>query len=188
VKPWLQGQRPLLGAVPEWQALLSFHRRQLPTMTPVALGRMAERSFLITEGLENCRKLSAAFPSAIDDAWERKRMIAQTASIARSMHASRLHHQDFYLGHLMESERNPSSLYVIDLGRVRSHAPWFAKRWITKDLAQLNYSAKDARLTERLRFLHEYLGRKLRPADRTLVRGILAKTDRIARHSAKHGL
>jgi heptose I phosphotransferase len=188
VKPWLQGQRPLLGARPEWEALLAFHRHGLPTMTPVALGKAADRSFLVTEGLEDCRKLSAAFPSASDDILERRRMIARTARIARSMHDSRLHHQDFYLGHLLEAEHDPETMYVIDLGRVRPHSPWFAQRWIVKDLAQLNYSAHDARLTERLRFLHGYLGRKLQPGDRNLVRGIIAKTNRIARHSAKHGL
>jgi hypothetical protein len=79
-------------------------------------------------------------------------------------------------------------MYVIDLGRVRAHGPWFARRWIVKDLAQLSFSAKDARLTERLRFLREYLGRKLEPGDRRLIRGILKKSERIARHTAKHGL
>lgn len=192
VKPWLQGQRPLLGAQPEWEALLAFHACGLPTMLPVACGKLADRSFLITEGLEDCQKLSTAFPAAADSPEDRRQMIAQVATVARGMHASRLHHQDFYLGHLMQpeqpSERQPEPLYVIDLGRVRRHRSLFARRWIVKDLAQLNYSAKTARRTERLRFLKEYLGRPLVRSDLPLVRGILSKSARIAKHTAKNGL
>lgn len=172
----------------EWDALLAFHRHDLPTMTPVAWGRVGSKSFLMTEGLQACRKLSTAFPGAAGNVPERRRMIEQTAKIARSMHGSRLHHQDFYLGHLLESEHQPDEMYVIDLGRVQSHFQVFERRWIVKDLAQLNYSAKDARPSERLRFLETYLGRKVKPRDRRLIRDILAKSGRIARHSAKHGL
>lgn len=184
---WLSGWSNS-GAQQEWHALQAFHRHGLPTMTPVARGQFGDRSFLITEGLQSCRKLSNAFPNAAGDSSERRRMIVRTATIARSMHDSRLHHQDFYLGHLLESESQPETMYVIDLGRVESHWKLLARRWIVKDLAQLNYSAKDARPTERLRFLETYLGRKVEPGDRRLVRAILAKSSRIARHSAKHGL
>lgn len=185
VKPWLQGQRPLLGAQPEWEALLAFHERGLPTMTPVALGRMGARSFLITEGLEGCEKLSHAFEESRLSEAGRRGVIGQAAELARRMHGAGFHHQDFYLGHLL---RRGSALYVIDLGRARPHGPWFARRWIVKDLGQLNYSAKKVRMTERLRFLLAYLGRGLKDEDRGLIRSVLRKTARIARHSGKNGL
>lgn len=192
VKPWLQGQKPLLGAQHEWEALIAFHQHGLPTMTAVACGRMGDRSFLITAALENCDKLSAVFPLTVCDESVRRRLIRQTADIARDMHAARLHHQDFYLGHLLQ-ERRPSPhdetrMYLIDLGRVRPLGPFFARRWIVKDLAQLNFSAKSARRTDRLRFLQRYLNRRLTKADRGLIRSILGKTAKIARHSAKNGL
>lgn len=192
VKPWLQGQKPLLGAQPEWDALLAFHAQGLPTMTPVACGRMSGRSFLITEGLEGCDKLSALLHDANHSEQERRRIIGHVADIARQMHTGGLHHQDFYLGHFLQ-ERAPKpeqspKLYVIDLGRVRPHGPFFARRWIVKDLAELNYSASSARTTERLRFLRRYLNRPLEFADRSLIRRILQKTTRIARHSLKNRL
>ncbi len=188
VKPWLHGQRPLLGAQPEWDALLAFHREGLPTMTPVAVGFLGERSFLITEALEGCEKLSALMPDARVPEAERRRLIGQVADIAREMHAVGLHHQDFYLGHLLKEQEHPSRMYVIDLGRVQPHGPWFARRWIVKDLSQLNYSAKTARKAERLRFLIRYLGRAPSRHDRALIRSILQKTARIARHSGKNQL
>lgn len=187
VKPWLQGQPPLLGAEPEWEALLAFHDCGLPTMTPVAFGRLGERSFLITEGLEGCEKLSALLAGSRLSEEERRRVIGDVAAIARSMHGSRLHHQDFYLGHFLR-EKTGGRTYVIDLGRARRHAWWFARRWIVKDLAELNYSAKGVRGTERLRFLRAYLGRSLEARDRRLVRSVLRKTARIARHSGRNGL
>lgn len=192
VKPWLQGQKPLLGAQHEWQALLAFHQHELPTMTPVACGQMGEKSFLITAALENCDKLSAIFPQANGEEPVRQRLVAQTAQVARDMHAARLHHQDFYLGHLLQERQatphDEQQLYVIDLGRVRPHGPLFARRWIVKDLAQLNFSARSARRTERLRFLKQYLNRSLTKADRGLIHSILTKTSKIARHSAKNAL
>lgn len=192
IKPWLQGQKPLLGAQHEWNALLAFHQHGLPTMTPVACGQMGEKSFLVTAALENCDKLSAIFRLTDGDQSVRQRLIRQTADIAREMHAARLHHQDFYLGHLLQerpaSPHDETRLFVIDLGRVRPHGPFFARRWIVKDLAQLNYSAKSARRTERLRFLQRYLDRRLTKSDRGLIRSILGKTAKIARHSAKNGL
>ncbi len=192
VKPWLQGQKPLLGAQPEWEALLAFHAQNLPTMTPVARGMMAGRSFLITEGLEGCDKLSALFLDAQHPESERRRITVHLADIARQMHTGGLHHQDFYLGHFLQErepeQKDPPKIYVIDLGRVRPHGPYFARRWIVKDLAELNYSAKSARAAERLRFLRRYLNRPLAAADRPLVRSIVRKTARIARHSLKNKL
>ena len=192
VKPWLQGQKPLLGARPEWEALLAFHAQDLPTMIPVARGLMSGRSFLITEGLEGCDKLSAILTDEHRSESERRRIILHVADIARQMHTSGLHHQDFYLGHfLQERTEEPArapKLYVIDLGRVRPHGPYFFRRWIVKDLAELNYSAKTARAAERLRFLRRYFDRPLSVTDRPFIRRILQKTSRIARHSAKNSL
>ena len=97
------------------------------------------------------------------------------------MHGAGLHHQDFYLGHLMLSQSQSDLIYVIDLGRVQKHAR-LSRRWIVKDLAQLDFSAS-ATPVERLRFLREYLGRRLTSEDRSLVADIQAKAAAIARHS-----
>jgi heptose I phosphotransferase len=190
VKPLLRLTWPILGARNEWNAILDFHEAGLPTMTPVAFGESGSNSFLITEALENCTKLSdlgiGRNSTVSSSEEERSELIREVARIAHTMHRHGLHHQDFYLGHLLLSSSSPGRIYVIDLGRVRKQKP-LSRRWIIKDLAQLNFSAA---LTpqERLQFLHAYLGRRLTAADRLFVARIDAKTETIARHSRKNRL
>lgn len=190
IKPLLRLTWPILGARNEWNAIMHFHKAQIATMTPVALGESGEHSFLITEGLENCTKLSHLDQvpgDAISEASPRRiSLLKEVALVAQRMHGAGLHHQDFYLGHLMLSQTSPEVLYVIDLGRVQKQNP-LAQRWIIKDLAQLNYSA-DASNLERLRFLRAYLGRRINRADLRMIRQIQAKSARIGRHTAKNQL
>lgn len=208
IKPLLSLRWPILGARNEWNALLEFHDAGLPTMMPVALGQSGSNSFLITEALENCTKLSElTLPTAtpagnglrrrVDTAHsaapDRRSLVKRIARMTRTMHDAGLHHQDYYLGHLLlpngaaAGDVPPDRVYVIDLGRVRKQQP-LAKRWIVKDLAQLNYSARDVRPTDRIRFLREYLGRKIVTTDRGLIASIESKTAAIARHSQKNSL
>jgi hypothetical protein len=80
-----------------------------------------------------------------------------------------------------------SPLELIDLQRL-GRAHWFRRRWIVKDLAALNYSARDefTTNTDRLRFLLTYLGVvRLDSWARRLLRAVMRKTDRIRRHDAK---
>jgi heptose I phosphotransferase len=186
-------------------------------MTPVALGESGANSFLVTEALEGCTKLSElrfdeAHESQVSRPWTlvtsrapltlalspedgsegtrtSRKVIAQVARVAKRMHGAGLHHQDFYLGHLLlpNGANGNDTVYVIDLGRVRKQQP-LASRWIVKDLAQLNYSARHISLTDRLRFLREYLGRRIGPDDKRLLARIASKTASIARHSKKNSL
>jgi heptose I phosphotransferase len=193
VKPLLRLRRPIVGARNEWEAILRFHCVGIATMVPVAIGEAGGRSFLMTQGIERCTKLTAWFkahPHALHNGELRslRQIVAGVADVARTMHVAGLHHQDFYLTHLMVPERGPTGpIHVLDLGRVRYQPP-LAKRWIVKDLAQLNYSASALSASDRLRFLSRYLGRRPTPADRSLVAGVLRKSRAIARHSRKNGL
>lgn len=190
LKPLMRLTWPILGARNEWNAILEFHRAGIATMTPVALGESGSNSFLITEAIEDSDKLSE-----LRDAWSKSReshlderhdLIYRIASITRSMHGAGLHHQDYYLGHLLRSKRDAEQLYVIDLGRVRKQAH-LSQRWIVKDLAQLDFSA-DATPQERLRFFRQYLGRPFTKSDRKLMNRIQQKKAAIARHSIKNRL
>lgn len=190
VKPLLRLTRPILGARNEWQAILEFHAAGIPTMTPIALGECSRRSFLITEGLHDCRSLAEWLDESAEARSRRvpRSLLHCVAETARTMHAHRLHHQDFYLYHLLVPRHETSQgLYVIDLGRAR-RTPFLAQRWVIKDLAQLNYSCRTLPRTERLRFLRKYLDRPLTQSDRRFVRRIERKSRAIARHSARHGL
>lgn len=189
LKPLLRLTWPILGARNEWNAILEFHEVGLPTMTPVALGESGSNSFLITEALEDCRKLSQVNAAEIRTSTSgtmRSSLIRQVAHLAKKMHDAGLHHQDFYLGHLMQSQNDPTQIYIIDLGRVGKQRK-LSRRWIIKDLAQLDFSA-DASPQERLRFLRDYLGRPLTDRDRVFMSSIQSKKRAIERHSRKNRL
>lgn len=199
VKPLLRLAWPVYGAANEWDAILRFHEVGIPTMTPVALGVSGRRSLLVTQSLEGWQSLldwiggrgmagcdssgvAERSPGALRDA------IQETARIARTMHAAGLHHQDFYLNHLLMA-RSPGThdIRVIDLGRVRQRHR-LAARWIIKDLAQLDFSARRLSCKHRLLFLRLYLGRQLTRDDRRLIHKIHVKSLSIARHTEKNSL
>lgn len=193
VKPWLRLTRPILGARNEWNAILEFHKVGLPTMTPVAVGEAGRRSFLLTESIDGCVKLSEWLENghvAGDDGPDEmtEAVIHHVADTARKMHEAGLHHQDFYLTHLLVPADDPGrEVYVIDLGRVRRRKR-LSSRWIIKDLAQFNYSARALSQPARRRFLENYLGRPLRESDRPFLQRIDRKTEAIGRHSRRNRL
>jgi heptose I phosphotransferase len=78
-------------------------------------------------------------------------------------------------------------VHLIDLQRVQYRRCW-RHRWVVKDLGQLNYSAPPEAIsrTDRLRFLKSYFQiDRLGKRERRLVRRVMAKTARIARHDAR---
>jgi heptose I phosphotransferase len=200
VKPVIHLSQPILGARNEWEAILRFHAAGIPTMTPVAFGESGERSLVMTEDLGTNRTLldwvndtTGSRPQrsgavSRDAGIVKRELLRHIANIARRMHASGLFHQDFYLNHMLCcGEPNRLDVRVIDLGRVRERrGP--ATRWIMKDLAQLDYSARQLSCADRLRFLRLYLGRPFQPRDRWMIRWITLKSAWIASHTAKNGL
>jgi len=191
-KPLLKLTRPIVGARVEWDAMLAFHRLGLPTMTPVMFGQSGRRSFVITEALEGYVKLTewidthCSSPAAAGDAY--RTAIEKLAPLTRTMHNAGVHHQDYYLCHVLVPEKvGPPGMHIIDLGRARVRRRLGA-RWRVKDLAQLDYSADPVSVLGRLRFLRRYLGRPFRRLDRALVWRIALKRRLIARHSTKNRL
>lgn len=227
----LRATWPVHGARPEWEAILRFHELGIPTMTPVAFGESAGRSLLLTVALEPSVNLLDLIRRT-DFQSVSASLLADVVAIARTMHAAGLHHQDFYLNHLLLCPHRLRSLpsplagevpgmggqtsidvattppppsrarrevsrvdpngseplvHVIDLGRVRERRR-LGTRWIIKDLAQLNYSARTLPVKTRLRFLREYLGRRLTRQDRALIARIARKSAHIDRHTVKNGL
>jgi len=208
IKPLLRLGRPILGARNEWDAILRFHAAGVPTMTPVAMGEFRGRSFLVTQSLEGCHNLlelvretavgqtflsaepviAAGRQECLPHVTGLSRLIGEVARIARTMHRAGLHHQDFYLNHMLLPDGATSPhVRVIDLGRARQKRR-LASRWIVKDLAQLDFSARSLSCRDRLRFLRAYLGRPLRRDDKRLIRRIWFKSQHIARHTARHRL
>jgi heptose I phosphotransferase len=190
VKPLLRLTRPTLGARTEWGAIIRFHELGIPTMTPAALGESGGRSFLLTQALVGFQKLSDWLDTRLanDESEEIRTALEIVANLTRTMHAAGLHHQDYYLCHLLVPEPSGvAGMHIIDLGRARSQER-LSRRWIIKDLAQLDYSSSSLSGRSRLRFLREYLQRPFCPEDRPLVRQIRRKSRSIAAHSRKHQL
>ena len=119
----------------------------------------------------------------------RHRLITDLAGIARRMHANGIHHQDFYLGHILISWpiAEPLQIWMIDLQRVHKR-PNLSRRWRIKDLAQINYSAPWPliSLTDRWRFWRAYTGQEICPShDRSWCRAIIRRYRKMERHDAK---
>jgi heptose I phosphotransferase len=186
-----------VGALNEWRALLVFHSRGIPTMTPICagrkpfLGRIERESFLLTNDLGECLRLddflrACGVTPCRGKALEKKRKILQNlADITREMHSAGLNHRDFYLNHiLVDSRERP---HIIDLHRVdvRNNV---GKRWKVKDLAALLFSSLEVPLThgERLAFYKRYKQiNRLSVYDKALIRLIIKKCNKIARHTQR---
>ncbi len=122
-----------------------------------------------------------------------KRSLSQSlAALVAKLHNAGLVHRDLYLSHIFISAKgaNDIELSLLDLQRV-VRTRWRRWRWIVKDLAALNYSTPLSAATnaDRVRWLKLYLNERGVSANRrALIRAVVRKTGRIARHSAKHDL
>lgn len=178
----------------EWENIQLFRDAFLPTLEPLAFGegeRSGEKiSFLITRGFSNATWLDLYLkdrfsrplkPEAIA---EKRRILRETALLARRMHDAGYIHRDFNLAHLFVEEKKDGGLdyRIIDLGRVLRHPRWF-RRWVIRDLATFDADLKREYTTrgDRLRFYLVYMGvSRLDAGDKRLIRRILWKSRRIA--------
>jgi tRNA A-37 threonylcarbamoyl transferase component Bud32 len=186
-----------LGALNEWQALLAFHAHNIPTMTPICAGRkpllwkIDKESFLLTDDLGEVSRLNdflrvnGSIPCRGKVLETKKRILDNLAEITRKMHSAGINHRDYYLYHiLMDSKER---LYVIDLHRVTVRDK-VGKRWMVKDLAALLFSSLAVPVTrgQRLAFYKRYMQiNRLSAKDKTLIRLIVKKCNKIARHTEK---
>lgn len=198
VKCWLTFSKTY-SAVHEWRTIQAFHSCGLPTVTPIAVGmrrRMpfCRESFLLTRGLTETHTLeqevTERYAAPRDKATVKKKrdLIRTLALLTRSMHTQGFKHQDYYLCHLLihGADSDHPELYIADLHRARRkrNAGW---RWNIKDLAGLNYSAPEGVFsrTDRLRFLKAYDAALAE--NRSFIRSVARKTERIRAHTEKSG-
>jgi heptose I phosphotransferase len=153
-----------------------------------------EESFVITEELENyaemhhyLRRRFTLSPSGRcnDRDHDLRLLVSDIAKIVRRFHMAGYNHRDLYCCHFFVKDVAPMQreIRLIDLQRVQRRR-WFRRRWIVKDLAQLAWSAPSCciKSTHKMAFIREYLGiEKLRPADKRLIRSVLAKQRRMER-------
>ncbi|MFA5864975.1 MAG: lipopolysaccharide kinase InaA family protein [Phycisphaerae bacterium] len=120
----------------------------------------------------------------------RRNWIRQAAGLIGRFHRGGFCHRDLYLSHIFIGFKKNGDpvFYLIDLARVFKMR-FQKERWFIKDMAALNFSSprKNISNTDRMRFFKKYLGEnKLSKLDKIFARKIIRKTQRIARHYAKH--
>lgn len=187
---------PPRGALQEWQSILAVRDAGIATVPPVAMGEqlvcgLETASFTLTEALYDTEPLDVLlrrgyFGLLTAPLRRQKRdLLRRVAEIARHLHGSGMYHQDLYLGHFLLAADN--SLYLIDLQRV-VRCGKVPRRYLVKDLGQLAFSAAECGLSrsDQMRMFLTYLGAsRLAAADKALLRRVLGKRNRIARHTVK---
>ncbi len=184
-------------AMKEWRAILAFHARGIPTITPVAAGRkllggaIVKESFLLTDGLEDARRLDHflkerfGMPCRGEALSDKRAILARLADLSRDMHRKGFNHRDFYLCHIFTDSRG--RLFILDLHRVDIRKK-VGRRWIVKDLAALLFSSMEAPVTsgQRMAFYKRYMGiERLSAKDKVFIREVTRKAVRMARHTCK---
>lgn len=174
------------GARNEWEAIIEFHRRELPTMQPLACGAADGNSCILSLGITDYVRASDLFAKfAKGERTRRRKLIRRIAELAAGMHLAEMAHQDFYLVHMFIREKEDDRVFLIDLQRVIFEGS-FSERWRVKDLAQLLFSADNlVSKTDILYFWKIYTdmaGMEMY-RDNSLINRIFRKAARIRRHA-----
>ncbi len=185
--PW-RGRAPAFREFVAFRALASIG---VPVPPIVAVGRKEGGASVVwTRGVVPGTSLRELLPTLAPRGGrgdERKLLLGEAARIARTLHAAGFCHRDLYLDHFLVEERaGRRRLVLIDATRVAAFAR-LPRRWRTKDVAALEFSARGAGATrsERWRALLEY-ARGDRRLARRLARAAVRKADAIARRERSH--
>ena len=186
-----------------WEFALSERLAAAHIDVPAAVG-FAERMIGAFEKRSTVL-LEAAAGDAFDRTWTRLRdsgspitrglarhdITRRLARFVAALHSTGFCHRDLYLCHVFvdldEQAARPPKFTLIDLARM--HRPrWRRTRWLIKDLAQLDFSARQigASRSDRWRFLLTYLNLlKGAPRARWYARRIGRKSDWILRRDQR---
>lgn len=170
LKNSLQAKKAVLGALPEYRAILHLEKAGVRTMTVAGVGLrgvnpLRQESFLITQELVGFNSVSDILEREVVSFALKIKLIHEIADLIRRMHLSGLNHRDCYLCHVYASLKDAEhpELALIDLHRsqVRKKVPL---RWVIKDIAGLYFSAMDFKLSRRdfFRFMKTYQLQSLR--------------------------
>ncbi|MEO6035432.1 MAG: lipopolysaccharide kinase InaA family protein [Verrucomicrobiota bacterium] len=121
------------------------------------------------------------------DTWRKKiGLIESLAQFSQRLHGSGWFHRDFYLCHIFIHEAGGGDqLALVDLARM--FRPRWPRRWLIKDLAQLNFSAAPEFFSKtlRLRFAQKYFGTgRFSDEDKIVLRKIIRRTEKMRRRES----
>ncbi|MFZ3072177.1 MAG: lipopolysaccharide kinase InaA family protein, partial [Thermodesulfobacteriota bacterium] len=180
----------------EWEKMILLSESGFLTMKPVAYGEektlgTISASFTLTEEVSSAVRAGDYIGSLADKGIEgvkkKREIIKSIALIAKDFHLQGFNHQDFYLGHFFVIS-STSEIFIMDVQRVQKRNRPIKSR-VIKDLGQFVFSAKNTAnfsVTDLVRFGHAYLGKlKFDKDDRSMVKKVFLKAERIMRHDAK---
>ncbi len=152
-----------------------------------------KRSFIITEEIPDAESLERKLPDCFNEQATgenlklRRNFIRQLASFIKKFHETNYCHRDLYFSHIFYGGNG--RFFLIDLARAFRPIV-LRRRFQIKDVAQVYYSAPAQHFskTDRLRFYVGYTGQsKLASKDKVLIRKVITRAKRMARHDVKHG-
>lgn len=192
----LRGHRAVAAA--EWHWMHALPALGVPVPAPVAFGRRGgwrETASVVVSAAVPGDALERWLPAHLEhlrDRALRARLREALADLVATLHGADLVHRDLYLSHVFADVGDDGAvrLHLIDLQRVFRPRSWRRRRWIVKDLAALHHSTPSAvaGAAERLRWFHRYRGtRRLTPADKRLLRAVVARASRVSRRDRKQG-
>ena len=206
--PWrsrfsLAGQWIVSPGHREWDSANMMRRNGFDVPQPVAFGESPNffscprLSFVITREIIGPTLdvfLADGYPglNGLSAQQVRLQIIEDLAGMIKRFHVSGYFHKDLYCCHLIvaahehEHDKRWGQPHFIDLERVvRERNPHH--RWFVKDLSALNFSAPSSvSLTDRWRFLKNYLPSYTLTGRKKWARAIIAKTIKIASHTPKY--
>ena len=197
-KNWLSHRKMITCSFCDLEPAKKLMKLGINTPKTIAYGRehgilFEKRSFIVTEKIPDAssleKKLPLYFyaPPAKANLMLRKTFIAQLAALVKKFHLTGYRHRDLYLAHIFHGDS--SRFYLIDLARCFKPLV-SSERFRIKDIAQLYYSApaKYFSNTDRLRFYLNYSSRtKITDDDKSFIRSVINKANRMAKHDARHG-
>lgn len=179
----------------EWLQTIALSEAGFNVMIPVAFGEkkigpVSVECFTLSEEVYDCDRLSDYIADLPDDAKglkEKIDILTKLAHLASHFHREGFNHQDFYLVHFF-LRQSTDEIFIMDLQRVHKRdVP--STRWVIKDLAQFVFSALSGGCythDDLSIFWHEYFDKeKLSTVEEKMIKNILAKAKRIAKHDAK---
>ncbi len=198
-KNLLMGKWPVLDASNEWRALLRLRELGICAAQPLGFGwrgtnPAGRRSFVLMSALEGMRSLATLcgeWREKDADPPAKRALIGRVARLVRTLHEGGMIHRDLYLCHFLlgEGPVETAPLCLIDLHRARVGRA-VTSRWRLRDLAALDFSARECGLTrrDRLRFLRIYRGslRETLRSEGRFWRRVERRAVRLARKYARH--
>ncbi len=193
LKNWISHKRIQSLAESDVVPTLELNKKGINTYNVIAFGRetflgFEKRSFAVIEEISEAASLEKQLPEFSEKKLfsDKKNFLRDLADFVRRFHSTGYRHRDLYLCHIFYDHKK-KNFYLIDLARAFKPLV-LKKRFLIKDLAQLYYSSPGSEFskTDKLRFYLFYQKiSKLTSSDKNLIKRILKKVRKMARHDIK---